>query len=146
GGHQYALVDQHPGADYPWSVALVDDDARLSGPFAGALAAEALRVAAWRPRWSHEVDERTIPHESDWIRSAVHLSKGCYRGQETVHQVENLGLPPGRLAALHLDGSDVVLPSPEDPVFGGETEVGSVTSAVLHFEEGRIALAILSRR
>lgn len=146
GGHQYALVDQHPGADYPWSVALVDDVAALSGPFAGALAAEALRVAAWRPRWSHEVDERTIPHESDWIRSAVHLSKGCYRGQETVAKVHNLGHPPRRLAALHLDGSDVVLPAPGDLVFDGETEVGTITSAVLHFEEGPIALAILSRR
>src|SRR5690606_7036563 len=146
GGHQYALVDQHPGAEYPWSVALVDDEAALTAPLAGALAAEALRVAAWRPRWSHEVDERTIPHESDWIRSAVHLSKGCYRGQETVAKVHNLGHPPRRLAALHLDGSDVVLPSPGDLVFDGETEVGSVTSAVLHFEEGPIALAILSRR
>ncbi len=146
GGHQYALVDQHPGAEYPWRVALVDDAAALSGPFAGALAAEALRVAAWRPRWSHEVDERTIPHESDWIRSAVHLSKGCYRGQETVAKVHNLGHPPRRLAALHLDGSDVILPTPGDLVFDGETEVGSVTSAVLHYEEGPIALAILSRR
>jgi folate-binding protein YgfZ len=146
GGHQYALVDQHPSADYPWSVALVDDATALTGPFAGALAAEALRVAAWRPRWSHEVDERTIPHESDWIRSAVHLSKGCYRGQETVAKVHNLGHPPRRLAALHLDGSDVVLPSPGDLVFDGETEVGTITSAVLHFEEGPIALAILSRR
>jgi len=146
GGHQYALVDGHPAVDYAWSVAVVDDASALTGPFAGALAAEALRVAAWRPRWSHEVDERTIPHESDWIRSAVHLNKGCYRGQETVAKVHNLGHPPRRLAALHLDGSDVVLPAPGDVVLAGDDEVGHITSAALHFEEGPIALAILSRR
>ena len=146
GGHQYSTVAQHPASEWTWSVALVDADAELTGPFAGALAAEALRIAAWRPRWSHEVDERSLPHESDWIRSAVHLSKGCYRGQETVAKVHNLGHPPRRLAALLLDGSDTVLPAPGDPVFAGDTEVGTITSAALHHEDGPIALAILSRR
>ena len=83
-------------------------------PAAGALAAEALRIAAWRPRFAREVDERSIPHELDWLRSAVHLSKGCYRGQETVAKVHNLGHPPRRLVMLHLDGSDAVLPEPGD--------------------------------
>jgi folate-binding protein YgfZ len=110
------------------------------------LAAEALRVAAWRPRWASEVDERSLPHESDWIRSAVHLDKGCYRGQETVAKVHNLGHPPRRLAALHLDGSDAVLPEPGAPVFAGADEVGHLTSVVRHHEDGPIALAILSRR
>ncbi|WP_396654418.1 YgfZ/GcvT domain-containing protein, partial [Microbacterium sp.] len=124
GGHQYALEAAHPAADYAWSAAVVDDAAALAGPFAGALAAEALRIAAWRPRWAREVDDRTIPHEADWIRSAVHLSKGCYRGQETVAKVHNLGHPPRRLAALLLDGSDVVMPSPGDAVLAGDAEVG----------------------
>lgn len=146
GGHQYALVEDHPATGYAWSVAVVADAADLTGPFAGALAAEALRIAAWRPRWSHEVDERSIPHESDWIRSAVHLNKGCYRGQETVAKVHNLGHPPRRLTALHLDGSDVVLPAAGDPVLAGSDEVGHITSAALHYEDGPIALALLSRR
>ncbi|UNK71776.1 folate-binding protein [Microbacterium sp. H1-D42] len=146
GGHQYASVEGHPAADYAWSVAVVDDATTLTGPFAGSLAAEALRIAAWRPRWSTEVDERTIPHESDWIRSAVHLNKGCYRGQETVAKVHNLGHPPRRLAALLLDGSDVVMPAPGDAVFADEVEVGHLTSVAMHYEDGPIALAILSRR
>ena len=146
GGHQYSLEAQHPASDYSWSVAVVEDDAALTEPFAGALAAEALRVAAWRPRWSTEVDERAIPHESDWIRSAVHLSKGCYRGQETVAKVHNLGHPPRRLAALLLDGSDVVMPSPGDVVLAGDAEVGHITSVATHYEDGPIALAMLSRR
>ena len=146
GGHQYAVTPEHPAADWAWSVAVVDDARSVTAPFAGALAAEALRIAAWRPRWAREVDDRSIPHESDWIRSAVHLSKGCYRGQETVAKVHNLGHPPRRLAALLLDGSDVVMPSPGDVVLAGDAEVGHITSVAMHHEDGPIALAILSRR
>ncbi|MFT4259181.1 YgfZ/GcvT domain-containing protein [Microbacterium sp.] len=153
GGHQYAQVAAHPGAALAWRVAIVETDAvdalvaaLPADAVAGVLAAEALRIAAWRPRWSGEVDERALPHESDWIRTAVHLNKGCYRGQETVAKVHNLGHPPRRLAALHLDGSDAVLPAPGDAVFAGETEVGRVTSVARHHEEGPIALAILARR
>ena len=79
-------------------------------PLAGIWAAEALRVAAWRPRLGFETDHRTIVHEVDWLRTAVHLHKGCYRGQETVARVHNLGRPPRRLVFLHLDGSGHVLP------------------------------------
>ncbi|KDA05924.1 hypothetical protein DC31_11620 [Microbacterium sp. CH12i] len=155
GGHQYANVDTHPSVEYTWRVAIVDADAAasLTGAIAdgrldvaGILATEALRIAAWRPRWASEVDDRSLPHEADWIRSAVHLSKGCYRGQETVAKVHNLGHPPRRLAALHLDGSDDVLPISGSPIFSGEDEVGHVTSAARHHEDGPIALAILSRR
>lgn len=153
GGHQYAEVAEHPAADFAWRVAvLTEESARaLAGSLdrealAGTLAAEALRVAAWRPRWTTEVDERSLPHESDWIRSAVHLNKGCYRGQETVAKVHNLGHPPRRLTALHLDGSDAVLPEPGAPVFAGDDEVGHLTSVARHHEDGPIALAILSRR
>lgn len=153
GGHQYAEVSEHPGGALDWRVAIVDEDAAealsaSSAPdaVAGLLAAEALRVAAWRPRWSAEVDERSLPHETDWLRSAVHLSKGCYRGQETVAKVHNLGHPPRRLAALQLDGSEAILPAPGDLVLAGDDEVGHVTSVARHFEDGPIALAILSRR
>lgn len=156
GGHQYHLGEDHPGAEYAWRIAIVDADAtaalvarvdaRADATWAGALAAEALRVAAWRPRWAREVDDRSIPHETDWIRSAVHLSKGCYRGQETVAKVHNLGHPPRRLTALHLDGSDSIFPAPGDVVLAGDDEVGQITSVARHHELGPIALAILSRR
>lgn len=153
GGHQYAQVTDHPGAALAWRAAVVPAEvaAELAASLeadsvAGLLAAEALRVAAWRPRWAAEVDDRSLPHEADWIRSAVHLNKGCYRGQETVAKVHNLGHPPRRLAALHLDGSDAVLPEPGAPVLAGDEEVGRVTSVARHHEDGPIALAILTRR
>ncbi|MFP3466136.1 YgfZ/GcvT domain-containing protein [Leifsonia sp. SIMBA_070] len=153
GGHQYAQ-GEHPGAGWTWSERLVPRDALPSlvarvqtGELtaAGTVAADALRIAAWRPRFSTEVDERTIPHELDWLRTAVHLSKGCYRGQETVAKVHNLGHPPRRLVMLHLDGSEGVHPSAGAVVSLDGSEVGTVTSAGLHYELGPIALAVIKR-
>jgi folate-binding Fe-S cluster repair protein YgfZ len=75
----------------------------------------------------------------------VHLTKGCYRGQETVAKVHNLGHPPRRLVALQLDGSDSVLPVRGAAVRVGDAVVGAVTSAALHYEDGPIALAVVRR-
>ncbi|MCU1524226.1 MAG: hypothetical protein JWO18_1120 [Microbacteriaceae bacterium] len=147
GGHQYAVVAKHPAAGWTYSEVLVAraDLAAIDLPLAGVLALEALRIEAWRPRFATEADEKSIPHELDWLRSAVHLSKGCYRGQETVAKVHNLGHPPRRLVMLHLDGSDAVLPRQGDEVLLGETVVGLVTSVAMHFELGPIALAVIKR-
>ncbi|MCQ8833236.1 CAF17-like 4Fe-4S cluster assembly/insertion protein YgfZ [Streptomyces malaysiensis] len=124
--------------------------AEASGPPIGALAYEALRVEAHRPRVGLETDHRTIPHELGWIGSAVHLHKGCYRGQETVARVQNLGKPPRRLVFLHLDGSEVKLPSHGAPIrLAAEGEegrqLGFITSSARHHELGPIALALVKR-
>jgi folate-binding protein YgfZ len=116
-----------------------------AGDPAGVWALEALRVAAGRPRLGLETDHRTIPHEVGWLETAVHLDKGCYRGQETVARVHNLGRPPRRLVLLHLDGSDSVLPEPGAPVLLDDREVGRVTSCARHYELGPIALAVVKR-
>ena len=112
---------------------------------AGAMAWEALRIEAGRPRRAREVDERAIPHELDWLRTAVHLTKGCYPGQETVARTLNLGRPPRRLTLLQLDGLAGGLPAPGDVVRLGERPVGAVTSVARHHELGPIALALLRR-
>jgi folate-binding protein YgfZ len=112
---------------------------------AGIWAHEALRIAGHRPRAGLETDGRAIPHELDWIDSAVHLDKGCYRGQETVARVENLGHPPRRLVFLHLDGTPEHLPASGDPVEQDGRQVGAVTSSARHYELGPIALALVKR-
>ena len=112
---------------------------------AGMQAYEALRIAARRPRFGLDTDHRTIPHEVGWIESAVHLNKGCYRGQETVARVHNLGHPPRRLVFLHLDGSEDRLPRPGDPVQLEEATIGFVGSAARHYELGPIGLALIKR-
>jgi folate-binding protein YgfZ len=116
-----------------------------AGEPAGLWAHEALRIAAGRARLGFETDHRTIPHEIGWLETAVHLDKGCYRGQETVARVHNLGRPPRRLVLLHLDGSDSELPPRGAPVLLGDREVGRVTSSARHFELGPIALAVVKR-
>jgi folate-binding protein YgfZ len=114
----------------------------------GVWAYEAHRVAAMRARLGVDTDERTIPHEVGWIggpgAGAVHLDKGCYRGQETVARVHNLGRPPRMLALLHLDGS-VDRPSTGGPVLAGGRAVGRLGTVVDHVDLGPIALALLKR-
>ena len=117
----------------------------LAGPLAGIWALEALRIADGRPREGLETDHRTIPHEIGFLETAVHLDKGCYRGQETVARVHNLGRPPRRLVLLHLDGSESVLPAPGEPVLLGDKPVGRVTSSARHYELGPVALALVKR-
>ncbi|WP_327235891.1 folate-binding protein [Streptomyces sp. NBC_01317] len=124
--------------------------AAAHGPLAGILAYEALRVENHRPRLGFETDHRTIPHELGWIGSAVHLQKGCYRGQETVARVQNLGKPPRRLVFLHLDGSEVLLPGHGTPIRlaadGAEgRQLGFITTSARHHELGPIALALIKR-
>ncbi|MFD8701025.1 YgfZ/GcvT domain-containing protein [Kitasatospora sp. NPDC059648] len=119
------------------------------GPAAGVWAYEALRIEGHRPRLGFETDHRTIPHEVDWLSTAVHLQKGCYRGQETVARVHNLGRPPRRLVFLHLDGTEETLPPHGTEVrLASEPDgrsLGFVTSSARHHELGPIALAIVKR-
>ncbi|MGB8022501.1 MAG: folate-binding protein [Candidatus Nanopelagicales bacterium] len=116
-----------------------------SGPPVGTWALEALRVAAAVPRLGFETDHRTLPHEVGWIGAAVHLAKGCYRGQEAVARVHNLGRPPRRLALAHIDGSAEVLPAHADEVLVDEQVVGWVGSAARHHELGPIATVVVKR-
>jgi folate-binding protein YgfZ len=124
-----------------WEARLVAAGART----AGTMAFEALRAEALRPRLGVDTDDRTIPHEAGWIGSAVHLTKGCYRGQETVARVANLGRPPRRLVLVHLDAGDEELAVPGDPVQRDGRTVGRVGTVALHHELGPIALALLKR-
>jgi folate-binding protein YgfZ len=136
------LVPRAASAD--WQQRLIRTGVRP----AGVWAFEAHRVVALRPRLGVDTDERTIPHEVRWIggpgSGAVHLNKGCYRGQETVARVHNLGKPPRMLALLHLDGS-ADRPSTGNPVLGGGRAIGRLGTVVDHVDLGPVALALLKR-
>ncbi|MEV0429978.1 glycine cleavage T C-terminal barrel domain-containing protein [Micromonospora sp. NPDC050495] len=125
----------------------VVDELRGAGvPVAGLWAYEAIRVAARRARIGVDSDHRTIPAELDLVGPAVHLDKGCYRGQETVARVHNLGRPPRRLVLLHLDGvATDQPPAAGTPVTLDGRTVGFVGTAVHHHELGQIALAVVKR-
>ena len=154
GGWAYGEQQDHPGEQRRWHEILVPRERlvqAVTGPqadglsLAGSWAGEALRIEAWRPRLGRDTDDRTVPHELDWLRTAVHLAKGCYKGQETVARVHNLGHPPRRLVFLDLDGSEHTLPSAGAEVIAGQRTVGRVTSVQLHHEAGPIALAVVKR-
>lgn len=151
-------ADAHPGAGFPLKLHIVERESlqglveRASSgelPIAGMHALEALRIAALRPRLGAEVDSRAIPHEFDWLRSAVHLEKGCYRGQETVAKVHYLGRPPRRVVLLDLDGSLGELPAAGSTLSvegdANAQTVGRISSVAIHHEDGPIALALVKR-
>ena len=147
GGHRYSIR----AVNHSWFEQLVrveDLENILKGKtLAGTMAADGLRVAAGRPKAANEIDDKTLPHELDLLATAVHLSKGCYRGQESVAKVHNLGHPPRRLTFLHLDGSEHALPDIGDEIrVSGEEKIrGRVTSVAQHFDMGPIALSVISR-
>lgn len=135
---------------------VVDAMAAAGVPACGLWAYEAMRVAARIPRLGLDTDHRTLPAEIGLIAPAVHLEKGCYRGQETVARVHHLGRPPRRLVLLHLDGSATdQLPAPGTPVTAGQAgaagsgdaprPVGFLGTAARHADLGPIALAVLRR-
>lgn len=148
GGVRYSMARP---AKWTWTESLVET-AKLQSVLAeyeqaGTMAYDALRIVAHRPRQLTEVDAKALPHEFDWMSTAVHMSKGCYRGQETIAKVHNLGHPPRRLTFLHLDGSGHFLPDAGDEVFvvGEDKPRGKITVSATHFESGPVALALLSR-
>lgn len=142
---ELAVVRQGRGPLRLLARAELPDWAHAQPALAGIWAEEALRVETRRPRLGFETDHRTIPQEVGWLETAVHLSKGCYRGQETVARVHNLGRPPRRLVFLHLDGTEVDLPGHGTEVTLEGRQVGFVTSSARHHELGPIALALVKR-
>jgi folate-binding protein YgfZ len=111
----------------------------------GTWALEAARVASRRPRIGLETDHKSIPNELDLLNKSVHMNKGCYRGQETVAKIANLGAPPRRMVLLHLDGSVVTIPKVGAVVEKDGVKVGFVGTVARHYELGTIALAVVKR-
>lgn len=171
GGTAYSPHSQvHPGQDYPACLGVIpvadtakvhaelrsrweqltwpqetEDGYSLAAPvFAAETDWQALRIAAWRP-YGSDIDQRTLPHELDWLRTAVHLNKGCYCGQETVARIVNLGHPPRRAVFLHLDGTSSLLPPPGAELYAGSRKVGAVRVSANHFEDGPIGLGLIKR-
>jgi folate-binding protein YgfZ len=137
-GGPFALV---PRAELDEMKALFNSTATQVGTWA----LDAIRVAAGRPRIGFDTDAKSIPNELGVLNGAVHMNKGCYRGQETVAKIYNLGKPPRRLVMLHLDGHAVVMPPSGTPVMNGENQVGFLGTVARHHELGPIALAIVKR-
>ncbi|WP_038606608.1 CAF17-like 4Fe-4S cluster assembly/insertion protein YgfZ [Corynebacterium atypicum] len=118
---------------------------------AGLMAFTAERIKALEPEQEADLDHKSIAHEvAHWIGrgdrlGAVHLHKGCYRGQETVSRVENVGRSPRLMVLLQLDGSDPQLPAPGTPLQLGGRAVGRLGSVAHDCDDGPIALGIVKR-
>ena len=137
-GGPYALV---PRTELDSMKKLFNKNAKQVGTWA----LDAERVASGRPRHGIDTDFKAIPNELGVLNKDVHMNKGCYRGQETVAKIFNLGAPPRRLVMLHLDGSAVVFPEPGTPVELDGNKVGFLGTVARHHELGPIALALVKR-
>jgi folate-binding protein YgfZ len=137
-GGPYALV---PRTELDAMKTLFNENAKQVGTWA----LDAERVASGRPRHGIDTDFKAIPNELGVLNKDVHMNKGCYRGQETVAKIFNLGAPPRRLVMLHLDGSAVVFPEPGTPVELDGNQVGFLGTVARHHELGPIALALVKR-
>jgi len=137
-GGPYALV---PRSELDEMKKVFNENAKEVGTWS----LDAERVAAGRPRHGIDSDHKAIPNELGVLNKEVHMNKGCYRGQETVAKVFNLGAPPRRLVMLHLDGSAVLFPAPGTPVMLNEVQVGFLGTVARHHELGPIALALVKR-
>jgi tRNA-modifying protein YgfZ len=137
-GGPYALV---PRAELAEMRKVFNENATQVGTWA----LDAMRVAAGRVRIGFETDHKSIPNELGVLNKSVHMAKGCYRGQETVAKIYNLGNPPRRLVLLHLDGSVVTSPPQGTDVMNGEVKVGFLGTVARHHELGTIALAVIKR-
>lgn len=119
--------------------------------FAGMMAFTAARVRNVEPELGVDLDERSIPHEAPRLINrgdhvgAVHLNKGCYRGQETVARVENLGRSPRLLVMLQLDGSAPNEPEPGAGITANGRKVGRLGTVVHDADFGPVALALIKR-
>jgi len=151
---EYAVL-RAPGATTeiggPFALVPRDEVAQMMQTFSavatqvGTWALDAQRVATYRPRIGFETDHKSIPNEIGVLNGAVHMNKGCYRGQETVAKIYNLGNPPRRLVMLHLDGSDVGFPAKGTAIENDGVVVGFIGTVARHHELGTIALAIVKR-
>lgn len=130
----------------------------------GLMAYEAERVKAVIPEVHADLDDRTVPHEIEAFigtpanaptqratvddgptSSYVHLNKGCYRGQETVSRIQNLGRPPRLLVKLQVDGYSARRPEPGEAITSGKRKVGRIGTVVDDCDEGPIALGLVKR-
>jgi folate-binding protein YgfZ len=150
GGDPNRYVPQRPGTFEGREILInrneLENYLKSKESLAGTWALEALRIAAGVARVVVDADHRTIPHEIGLIGNAVHLEKGCYRGQETIARVHNLGKPPRKLVLIHLDGSPNRLPKEKSPIIADGVEVGFVGSSAQHYELGPIALGIVKSK
>jgi len=139
--------EPHPGEGSAvtfWTVSRESLTPGRTPSWAGSWALQAHLIATGRPMLA-DVDAKSLPHEWDWLRTAVHLNKGCYRGQETVAKIHNLGHPPRRAVLFHLDGSTGLLPESGAAVRDGDTVIGYVSRAARHYEWGPVGIGLVKR-
>lgn len=85
-----------------------------------------VRLEQGRPRYGEDITAARLPQETQLLH-AIHFSKGCYLGQETVERIRARGQVHRLLVRLAIEGAEP--PAPGAPVVAAGRPVGEITSA-----------------
>lgn len=124
----------------PLSSCVIERIDRAAEPVA-AESDELTRIRAGWPRYGIDVTDADLLNDTPLLALCTSFTKGCYRGQETVAKIRNLGHARRAMAVATIS-------SPDAPAAGAEVVVGDrvsghVTSAAF---DGTQALAIVTVR
>ena len=99
------------------------------------------RIEAGTPLLGIDLTDQNLPMETaHWYTRAVHISKGCYLGQEVVARMHAHKAVARMLVGLKNPGD--VPPVAGEPLHDGETIVGAVTSSCMSPMLGNQAIAM----
>lgn len=110
---------------------------------AGSDAWEMLRIEAGTPVYGKDIDENRSVMEVGRTTQAICYTKGCFLGQEPIVMARDRGHVNRTLVGIKIAGGGAAASG--TPLFRGGAEVGQVTSSVVSFRFGPIALAYLKR-
>jgi folate-binding protein YgfZ len=95
----------------------------------GWLAFNIARIEAGRPMFRIDFGPDSLPHETGLLKETVSFTKGCYRGQEIVARMENLGHPAKMLVGFRAEAEPVAGAAVYDKPGAESAIVGAVTSS-----------------
>ncbi len=117
-----------PHAPVLWQALLEAGEADAIKPL-GWLAYNIARIEAGSPLFMIDFGSDSLPGETGLLDAAVSFTKGCYRGQEIVARMKDIGHPAKTLVGFDAEGDE--LPVAGTPVYAqpGGDAVGAVTSS-----------------
>jgi folate-binding protein YgfZ len=104
---------------------------------------EMLRIEAGTPVYGKDIDDNRLVMEVGRTQQAISYTKGCFLGQEPIVMARDRGHVNRTLLGIKIQGGGP--PAAGTRLFQAGAEVGQVTSSVVSYRLGPIALAYLKR-
>lgn len=129
-----------PADDHDRVVAELLEGAEAGDPAAFDLA----RIRHRWPIYGKDFSDANLPQEIDRDVHAISFTKGCYLGQETVARLDALGQVQRKMVRWRV--ASTAPPEAGTELTAGEKTVGTITSAALDPDTGRVIALGFARR